>query len=1102
MMKRFFGALALLCALAVCVPAQNTSTSGNISTAGSPCGSSNCVYYQLPANTSWVQVVVSGTWTGTLEIATTGATNGNYSNLNSLSWLALTTENTNGLWTVATAGATFLRVRAVTLTSGTANVVMDSQLLISPMLNPVFAGQFTANQLNVGLYSGTNLALTGSVTAASVGNVIYASGFGMNCGPGAGDNSVALQNALNAATAFTPFAQVVIPRGTGVCPLSHVVWNGAPIVAQNSGISGPSQGGITLSGYPLDDIIELPDPATTVFSQMQRNWDMEYVNLNINSSSVAITNIAVSGSNTIYTGVNPSNSALPAFQVCATTADKIVNGWIIVAGDTVNPAQNNGTFQVVHCSGTTLTLANPNGVAETPSAGAVKVSRTFPHRWPGKWTFLGSTVTTTISNLAITSIVPSGTTTNYYMAVGAIGANNGLIGQSVTITDTANPANAGTFTVISSNAAGLTLSNQQGVSEGNVGSTAAYTYTVLNAPNLNLACGDVGQNVFVAGAGSNLTLNGQVGLATTITSLAGVNCNGVAGPVVLGAPATTDVTNTAFYVTPLNIPLTTNLGIAGLAADSFDGKQTEWISPPGLVGSNNCKMDYVSVSDQNAAAPANNSVGFYFGAAWAPNQCRFKQLLPWIMTYGTVVGMFDRNPTNAGSSPDQTEFEFNEVNASYPWISYAGTQRKLIFNQLFGLAGPQILAAEYGDAFGSSGDVISAPEFEATIPGTGVGFRIDARGETVLSTDLSPKSYTAFLNAPDITCTGYTVYTSIVANSSGITCRNQGTQQLTASVNNGVNNDISNTDSSSVQNNQTQSRPTSPVPTHKPGVVGRISPDLTMLMGDSCYVPNLDDLQFTPDEYNIGNNTPGAVLDPTSPTGEYVTIALTGSFTQTNSFKPFMQTATGAASQQALIGCGQGQYRVPATTLNVIDYIKCPGPNTSFTGMVDAVSPGGTVTQVGTATVSCNPSTYTPVVIPVNLSSFTGSTFRYRWSAGSSTGIFQDGGLFIQVIPPASSPFASVYSGSNGFIAPGWLTPGSAGIRSGTWTITSATSVGVTFGTPMSAAPNSCVVISSTDPTTVGAIWPTALTTAGFTVNIHTSGTISGTFTCTNTNTN
>jgi hypothetical protein len=69
-------------------------------------------------------------------------------------------------------------------------------------------------------------------------------------------------------------------------------------------------------------------------------------------------------------------------------------------------------------------------------------------------------------------------------------------------------------------------------------------------------------------------------------------------------------------------------------------------------------------------------------------------------------------------------------------------------------------------------------------------------------------------------------------------------------------------------------------------------------------------------------------------------------------------------------------------------------------------------------------------------------------------------------------------------------------IRAGTWTISSATSVIVTFATAMSATPTTCTPTPTSSSATTGQPFPSSTSTTGFTVNVPVSGTISGTYLC------
>ncbi|MFC5861101.1 hypothetical protein ACFPT7_02220 [Acidicapsa dinghuensis] len=195
MIKRLLCAVALLCALAGSLKAQNTTTFGNIVAMGVPCGAANCVYYQLPPATQWVSVTVTGTWTGTLETAVTSAPNANYSNLNTVTWTAVATETTNGTWTVATSGSTYLRVRATSWTGGAgslARVAMDSTLTQAPLMNPIFLGALTATGVaaaNGG--SGSNCWYTNGSNGPCLSNLNLAQGIVKGTGSGTTNSAAA-----------------------------------------------------------------------------------------------------------------------------------------------------------------------------------------------------------------------------------------------------------------------------------------------------------------------------------------------------------------------------------------------------------------------------------------------------------------------------------------------------------------------------------------------------------------------------------------------------------------------------------------------------------------------------------------------------------------------------------------------------------------------------------------------------------------------------------------------------------------------------------------------------------------------------------------------
>lgn len=127
------------------------------------------------------------------------------------------------------------------------------------------------------------------------------------------------------------------------------------------------------------------------------------------------------------------------------------------------------------------------------------------------------------------------------------------------------------------------------------------------------------------------------------------------------------------------------------------------------------------------------------------------------------------------------------------------------------------------------------------------------------------------------------------------------------------------------------------------------------------------------------------------------------------------------------------------------------------------------------------------------------------------------------VIPPTVTGYQGNASGTKTIVSIPWGTSGtgsttrichdtngnitdqscpSTPIRAGTWSISSATSVAVTFSPAMSAAPTSCTVNPSASSATTGQPYATGFTTTGFTVNVPTSGSLSGTYQCVINNSN
>jgi len=96
------------------------------------------------------------------------------------------------------------------------------------------------------------------------------------------------------------------------------------------------------------------------------------------TGSLAITSCNnVSGGNTVYNGTFPGGAS---------------NGYVgmvfQITGFVTNPLANNGTFTCVASSATTLTLVNPNGIAETVAASGVSAGAVYWDQQNGSKTLL------------------------------------------------------------------------------------------------------------------------------------------------------------------------------------------------------------------------------------------------------------------------------------------------------------------------------------------------------------------------------------------------------------------------------------------------------------------------------------------------------------------------------------------------------------------------------------------------------------------------------------------------------------------------------------------------------------------------------------------
>jgi hypothetical protein len=162
-----------------------------------------------------------------------------------------------------------------------------------------------------------------------------------------------------------------------------------------------------------------------------------------------ITSVAASvGGNATYSLVNTTN-----------VVSNLENGTTVTITGMTN-LSNNGTFAIVSSGGFSITVNNPNAVAET-HAGSI--------------TALALTKNTAYSAASVAASV--GTTAVYTIPAPALSAiPNFYAGATFIVTGFTNLSNNGTFVCTASNAASLTLYNSNAVAE-------TYTATLTQQPD-------------------------------------------------------------------------------------------------------------------------------------------------------------------------------------------------------------------------------------------------------------------------------------------------------------------------------------------------------------------------------------------------------------------------------------------------------------------------------------------------------------------------------------------------------------------------------------------------------------------------------------------
>ena len=194
---------------------------------------------------------------------------------------------------------------------------------------------------------------------------------------------------------------------------------------------------------------------------------------------------------------------------------------------------------------------------------------------------------------------------------------------------------------------------------------------ILKTTNGGVTCGDTGQAISVAGAGA-----AGAALVTTILSVS--PCWAQSGSawqaITLAASASTTVTLAHTYISVANLPVTTNLGAAGIAFDNYDGKAADW---PG--GSLSTSSSYSHIDDVTVVSASytnhglNNSVGLYTQGSSINYALKVRNSNFNRVAFGIVQQTSELNSYNASSNGDYQSWRDIQTNGdNVPFVAVNG----------------------------------------------------------------------------------------------------------------------------------------------------------------------------------------------------------------------------------------------------------------------------------------------------------------------------------------------------------------------------------------------------------------------------------------------
>ena len=475
---------------------------------------------------------------------------------------------------------------------------------------------------------------------------------------------------------------------------------------------------------------------------------------------------------------------------------------------------------------------------------------------------------------------------------------------------------------------------------------------VATSNKILFTCSDIGQPIRVKGAGAS---GGD--LITTIASMPSCS-QGTSPTATLAAAAATTVSNALIYVSVDNIPVTQNIGNCVFGYDNYDGNQSHWrTSWIGNIYSTIHNVTLTSTSGQNQ----NNSCGMFFQGAWAPYGTRFEHFNIIRLQYGVLQTDPDTAPSMGNSGNDYQTWDHMLIQATYPWISYNGSDGVIREWQLASIYGPVLSAVSTQWQWGVFNWDIQAPEFE--INSGGISWILKGGQHHLHNVGLSVG--TAYFDTVGTVCSPCSAAGNIVINGAGNRIDLTGTVDAyntgggKSITDHGSNNVVTGDVLSIPVQGRQPTRNTALNITRSLGLVGARTSDFLVAGAGTTPYYNQQDLLFFPVDYGF-NGSPFAIsTDSNSFSGQY--IAITSSMA-TSMFATF--NALGAGT---IVG-----KNVPAAKVAVYDTAKCPSA-TSYNFKIIANS-----SVVSQATFACS-TTYATHSLSADLSAYAGQNINLGW---------------------------------------------------------------------------------------------------------------------------